>query len=157
MGRGNYCARGNYAGQWYLDYDNYYSPMYDAETDEETEETFFDQDLLDEDVSMLMQEIEDRFPSFRHCDKWGNYYEGRENHFLLENEMFYIGIADNEWSASIFIQGKDEDISWHGYEGLAGKHFDNYTKQIEKILLDMFGDVYKRNGAWMSSKIERSA
>lgn len=57
MGRGNYCARGDYAEQWYLDYEDYYTPMYDPETDEETEETFFDQDLLDEDVSMLMQEI----------------------------------------------------------------------------------------------------
>lgn len=157
MGRGNYCARGDYAEQWYIDYDNYYCNVYDEENDEESEETFFDRDLLDEDVSMLMQEIEKRFPSFCQCDKWGNYYEGRENHFLLENSMFYIGIADNEWSAAIFIQGKDEAISWNGYEGLATKHFDNYVKQLEKILLDTFGSVYVRNGAWMSSKLERSA
>lgn len=153
MGRGNYCARGDYAEQWYLDYEDYYTPMYDPETDEETEETFFDRDLLDEDVFMLMQAIEKRFPSFRHCDKWGNYYEGRENHFLLENEMFYIGIADNEWSAAIFIQGKDEDISWNGYEGLATKHFNNYVEKLERIMLDTFGTVYKRNGAWMSTKL----
>lgn len=157
MGRGNYCARGDYADQWYLDYDNYYTPMYDAETGEETEETFFDQDLLDEDISVLMQAVEKRFPSFYPCDKWGSYYEGSENHFLLENEMFYVGVADNEWSAAIFIQGKDDEISYKGIDGLAGKHFANYAENLEKILLDMFGAVYRRNGAWMSSKIERSA
>lgn len=153
MGRGNYCARGDYANQWYLDYENYYTPIYDMETDEETDETFFDEDLLNEDVSMLIQEIEKRFPSFRHCDKWGNYYEGRENHFLLENEMFYIGVADNGWSIAIFIQGKDEDISYKGYEGLANKHFANYTKKLEKILLEMFGEVYTSHGGWTHTKI----
>ena len=153
MGRGNYCARGDYADQWYLDYDNYYTPIYDEENDEETGETFFDQDMLDDDISMIMQEIEKRFPSFRECNKWTD----RESHAMLENEMFYIGIADNEWSAAIFIQGKDEDISWNGYEGLASKHFSNYVEKLEKILLEMFGSVYIRNGAWMSNKIERSA
>ena len=63
MGRGNYYARGDYADQWYLDYDNYYTPIYDEENGEETDETFFDQELLDEDVSALMNEIEKRFPS----------------------------------------------------------------------------------------------
>lgn len=152
MGRGNYCARGDYADQWYLDYDGYYTTGIDVQG-EETEEKFFDDSLMNDDISAIMAEIEKRFPSFRHCDKWGNYYEERENHFLLENSMFYVGIADNEWSMAIFIQGKDEDISWNGLEGLAGKHFANYAEGIKKILLNMFGSIYTSHGGWTSTKI----
>ena len=39
-----------------------------------------------------------------------------------------------------------------GYEGLAKKHFANYAEKIEKILLEIFGEVYQRNGAWMSKQ-----
>lgn len=152
MGRSNYVARGDYADQWYIDYDGYYTPGID-EQGEETEESFFDDDLMNEDISAIMAEIEKRFPSFRHCDKWGNYYEGRENHFLLENSMFYVGIADNGWSMAIFIQGKDEDISWNGLQGLAGKHFSNYAEGIKTVLLQMFGAIYTSHGGWTSTKL----
>lgn len=154
MGRGNFCARGDMAEQWYIDYDNYHY-YYCDENGDETSEEYFDQDLLDEDIQYIMDEIRSKFPSFRQVDSWDHYC--REQHYLLENQLFRIGVADNEWSVAFFIVENEEKISWNCWEGIAEKHYTEYMHGIEKILLGAFSEVYKRNGAWMSSKIERSA
>ena len=147
MGRGNFCPSGELTDQWYIDYDVY-------RFDPEDENNFdVDYDLCQEDVRYLMREIQKKFPSFKEVDKWKDHYWNQ--HALLENSFFEIGTADNEWAMAIYIKEKD-DI-WDEHMNLASRHFENYTKGIQDILLDAFGTIYTRNGPWMSSRLTREA
>lgn len=121
MGRGNYYASGDYAAQWYVDYEP---------------------DILEE----AFQEIEERFPSFHKQDKWIR----RDSHILLENNLFCVGIADNESTIAIFLSSKDNGIA----DGLAARHFNAYEKGILDILLSFFGEVYVPTSSWTSQKIQ---
>lgn len=120
MGRGNYYASGNYAAQWYVE-------------DEP--------DILDE----VFRKIEERFASFHKQDKWLR----RDSHILLANNIFYVGIADNEHNVAVFLSSKDNGIA----NGLAARHFDAYEKGILNILLSFFGEVYVPTSSWTSRKL----
>lgn len=121
MGRGNYYASGNYAAQWYVEYEP---------------------DILEE----AFREIKERFASFHKQDKWFR----RDSHILLANDIFYVGVADNESTIAVFLSSKDDDIT----DGLASRHFDAYEKGIRDILLGLFGEVYVPTSSWTSQKIQ---
>lgn len=131
MGRGNYYASGDYATQWYVGY------AHDIPEDE------FVSELVKKEV---MYQIATRYPSFWKTDIWIR----RDSHVLLENQLFYIGIADNENSIVIFLSSKDDGIT----DGLASRHFDVYEKGIRDILLGLFGEVYVPTSSWTSQKIQ---
>nr|DAZ21748.1 MAG TPA: hypothetical protein [Caudoviricetes sp.] len=82
MGRGNYYASGDYAAQWYVEYEP---------------------DILEE----AFREIEERFPFFHKQNKWIR----RDSHVLLANSLFYIGIADNEHTIAVFLSSKDDGVT----------------------------------------------
>ena len=121
MGRGNYYASGEHAAQWYVEYEP---------------------DILEE----VFRKIEERFASFHRQDKWLR----RDSHILLENYIFYVGVADNEHTVAVFLSSKDDGIT----DGLASRHFDAYEKGILDILLGLFGEVYVPTGSWTSQKIQ---
>lgn len=121
MGRGNYYASGNYAAQWYVDYEP---------------------DVLED----VFREIEVRFPSFHKQDKWIR----RDSHVLLANNLFYIGIADNEHDVAVFLSSKDNRVA----DCLAARHFNTYEEGILNILLSFFGKVYVPTSSWTSRKIQ---
>lgn len=121
MGRGNYYASGDHAAQWYVDYEP---------------------DILED----AFREIEERFASFYKQDKWFR----RDSHILLENGLFYVGIADNESTIAVFLSSKDNGIT----DGLAAQHFRAYEKGILDILLSFFGEVYVPTSSWTSQKIQ---
>ncbi len=121
MGRGNYYASGNYAAQWYVEYEP---------------------DILED----TFREIEIRFPSFYKQDKWIH----RDSHILLENKLFYIGIADNEWTVAVFLSSKDNAVT----DSLTAQHFDTYKEGILDILLSFFIEVYVPTSSWTSRKIQ---
>lgn len=152
MGRGNYCPMGKLTDQWYIDYDNY---SYHEEEDDADYVVYegYDYDLCEEDIYNAMSEIQKRYPSFQPCDKYSNSEHGRYwgEHILLENSFFEIGMADNSWSAAIFIKERD-DIEC---SGIAERHFKEYCDGIKNLLLNLFGEIYLRNGAWMSSVIRK--
>lgn len=117
MGRGNYYASGDYAAQWYVE---------------------CEPDILED----VFREIEERFPSFRKQDKWIR----RDSHVLLANNIFYIGIADNEWTVAVFLSSKDNAVA----DSLAARHFNTYEEGILNILLSLFGKVYVPTSSWTS-------
>ncbi len=121
MGRGNYYASGDYAAQWYVEYEP---------------------DILEE----VFRQIEERFAFFWETDKWFH----RDSHILLENNLFYVGIADNEHTVAVFLSSKDNGVT----DGLAARHFETYKKGILDILLGLFGEVYVPTGSWTSQKIQ---
>ena len=121
MGRGNYYASGDHAAQWYVDYEP---------------------DILED----AFREIEERFASFYKQDKWFR----RDSHILLENDLFYVGIADNEHTIAVFLSSKDDGVT----DGLAARHFNAYEKGILDILLSFFGEVYVPTSSWTSRKTQ---
>lgn len=121
MGRGNYYASGDHAAQWYVDYEP---------------------DILED----AFREIEERFASFYKQDKRFR----RDSHILLENDLFYVGIADNEHTIAVFLSSKDDGVT----DGLAARHFNAYEKGILDILLSFFGEVYVPTSSWTSRKIQ---
>mgnify|MGYP000962420674 CR=1 FL=1 len=121
MGRGNYYASGNYAAQWYVEYDP---------------------DILED----AFREIEERFPSFHKQDKWLR----RDSHILLANNVFYVGIADNEHNVAVFLSSKDNRVA----DCLAARHFNTYERGILDILLRFFNEVYAPTSSWTSRKIQ---
>lgn len=121
MGRGNYYASGNYAAQWYVEYEP---------------------DILEE----AFREIKERFASFHKQDKRFR----RDSHILLANDIFCVGIADNEHAVAVFLSSKDNGIT----DGLAARHFEAYKKGILDILLGLFGEVYVPTGSWTSQKTQ---
>ncbi len=121
MGRGNYYASGNYAAQWYVEYEP---------------------DILEE----VFRKIEERFASFHKQDKWLR----RDSHILLANNIFYVGVADNEHNVAVFLSSKDNRVA----DCLAARHFDAYEKGILDILLSFFGEVYAPTSSWTSRKIQ---
>ena len=134
MGRGNYYASGDYAAQWYVNYEH------DIPEDE------FISELVKKEV---MYQIATRYPSFWETDIWIR----RDSRALLENQLFYVGIADNENNIAVFLSSKDEG----GVEGLTARHFAAYRKGVLDILLDLFGEVYLPTGSWTSRKISLSS
>ena len=135
MGRGNFCASGDLAMQWYIDYDQFTSE--DGEYDE-----LFQHEMVNYE---MVNQIMNRYPSFWKTNAWIR----RDAHALLENKMFYIGIADNENTLAVFISSKDE----FGTGRMAIRHFEGYKKGIQKILLELFGEIYVRTSAWTSARI----
>lgn len=142
MGRGNYCPSGEMTDQWYIDHEMY-------QLEDEAGEYEIDFDLMQEDISEVMEAIKKRFPSFHDKNRFGDNYWGER--YMLENQLFWIGTADNQWSEAIFIKERDDLGDFHG--ALARRHFPRYCEAIKQILLEMFGTIYLRNGPWMSSKL----
>lgn len=144
MGRGNYCPSGEVTDQWYIDHDLY-------QIEDEAEEYEIDYDLMRDDVSEVMDAIKQRFPSFYDDEKYGDGYWGEQ--YMLENKLFRIGTADNQWSEAVFIQMRDD--LWPEQENLARQHFPRYCEGIKKIMLEFFGEIHLRNGPWMSEVLKK--
>ena len=139
MGRGNFRHNGEIGKEWYIDYDNYRM---------EDDETYIDNDLLYEDENEILRLITEKYHSFHAPEKkYGDSYWGIV--YQLENSIFRIGIADNQWSDAIFIEVRDDTE----YENLAKGLCEIYIAGIEDILKDYLGKVYVRNGAWMSKEL----
>ena len=151
MGRGNYCPIGNFVYQWYIDYENYKV----EDEDDDGKYDWYDYELLTEDIGSVMSRIEDRFTSFCHVDRYGHGEHARYwcEHIWLENEFFEIGTADNGWSQAIFIHEKND--VWPEHLNLAKKHFEEYKTGIQNILLDYFGTIGIRAGAWTSGTLTK--
>lgn len=143
MGRGNFLPIGIMTDQWYIDYERYW--LYSEEEDEDSD-PYFDDITRDIELEEVMMKIKERFPSFVEVEKSVDSYWGQV--ILLENELFDIGVADNEWSMAIWIsERRDKDDS---VLPLAMGHIENYKREIRRILLNYFGEISLRNGAWMS-------
>ena len=144
MGRGNFCVSGELGFQWYIDHDLY-------SMEDEANEYTTDYDMLQDDIESAVREIQHRFPSFSERRTMVDNCWAQE--VLAENSLFVIGIADNQWSEAVFIKARDdlypEDMN------LARRHFNTYCDGIQRILLDMFGEVCLRCSAWTHQRITR--
>ncbi len=167
MGRGNVCTTGRYEGLWYIDND-FLAVYRHKDTDERYMENElgyeqltsgdYEYDQIDSEyeyeamVEMLRTDITEKFHSFRYADKWVSNHGNRcDRHAILENNLFFIALEDNECSVAVeLLQKGPEELA-----GLQARHYEHYLEAIKNIILDMYGQVSYRNGAWMSGTIKK--
>ena len=152
MGRGNACVHNDYEGLYYVDYDNFRYDYEDGESDNIIDYEIDDM-LVEDSLYMFKEDFKKRFKSFIACDKW----LGRGDHIILENELFYITVEDNEWSLAIKLLQKETPYYWNGdIENLQVKHYKTYLKGIEESLFNQFEELGVYAGPWTSGRIKRS-
>ena len=175
MGRGNVCVTGPYDGLFYIDNDNLRVYRRNDPYAKE-EETSLQRDLSCEDLSgdeWLLDEIGSSYeeedvlecfcaelrklcPSFQPAVN-SNVWLGNERRVILENELFYICVEDNEWSLAIELVQKDgySDCESAWMAGLQKRRYRGYLDSMKKALLARLPSIGIRTGAWTSRTITR--
>ena len=165
MGRGNCCTYGPYEGLWYI-----YRDLIDVYYNEENDEYKVMRDIeynefagyqysyseseynYDDMLEVIKDRMMAKFKSFSPVDRWVSDGGTRcDRHAFLESELFFIAVEDNQWSYAIeLIQKGPEYLS-----GLQKRFYQTYLDAIRDILLDYYGEVSFRRGAWMSGTIKK--
>ena len=175
MGRGNVCVTGPYEGLFYIDNDDLRVYRRNDPYAKE-EETSLQRDLSCEDLSgdeWLLDEIGSSYeeedvlecfcaelrklcPSFQPAAN-SNVWLGNERRVILENELFYICVEDNEWSLAVELVQKDgySDCESAWMAGLQKRRYREYLDSMKKALLARLPSIGIRTGAWTSGTITR--
>ena len=157
MGSGNAYVGGEYEGLYYLDWDAFKCPIID-EDGNETDYRDYDMERLNFEMFLgeeFIPRMIELFPSLTKLDKWLKSYTRREQKAILENELFYIAIEDNEWSLAFeLIQKEDEYYDTYSKVGLQKRHYERYLEGIKDVLKSYSDLVYVRTSAWTSEKVE---
>ena len=175
MGRGNVCVTGSYEGLFYIDNDDLRVYRRNDPYAKE-EETSLQRDLSCEDFSSgewLLDEVGSSYeeedvlecfcaelrklcPSFQPAAN-SNVWLGNERRVILENELFYICVEDNEWSLAVELVQKDgySDCQSAWLAGLQKRRYREYLDSMKKALLARLPSIGIRTGAWTSGTITR--
>lgn len=179
MGRGNVCVYGKYEGLYYIDYDDidvYRRDEPDAEYPEvrhRSELTYEDvtgnewlyddwgsAEELDYAIETFIDSFTKRFASFGRCksNTWlrCGAYGAFSRRAVLENELFYIAIEDNEWSLAIELLQKEDPYDNH-LEGLQKRHFQRYMFGMRDALMEQFESIGTYAGWWTHGIIRRDS
>jgi hypothetical protein len=92
----------------------------------------------DDFVEDIKYQLKSLFPSLADCDRWGSYYDGKENHIILENNFAEVAIAEYMGLVSVSIRATDCYCGQEGNTAL-GEHWIN---QIKNKFLRL-GDLHK--------------
>ena len=169
MGKGNVCVHNEYEGLFYIDNDNldFYRKANDDSDEPELrsrrELSFediaenrwvYDQDESEtnwEDVKTNFQyAVAKRFLSFTPCKE--RIGRSRDRLAILENNLFYIAVEDNQWSQAVLLIQKDDKC----LTGLQKRHYQNYLDGIRDALFEQFESLGIYGGAWTSGTIHRN-
>lgn len=175
MGRGNVYVTGSYEGLFYIDNDDLRVWRKDGPDGKEPEIRMMADISLDELVAddWYVDEIESSYkeedvlrcfcaelrklcPSFQPAAN-SNVWLGNERRVILENELFYICVEDNEWSLAVELVQKDgySDCQSAWLAGLQKRRYRGYLDDMKKALLARLPSIGIRTGAWTSGTITR--
>ena len=177
MGRGNVCVTGSCEGVYYIDNDHFHvyrrddllceEPdtrlMGDLSYDELTgNEWLYDEwgtgEEEDDILECFISSFTRMFPSFERPMKetwiknglWGPL----SRRVILESNLFYIAVEDNEWSLAVELIQKEDPYDDH-LGGLQGRHYLKYLEGMKRCLLERLPSIGTCKGAWMSGTITR--
>ncbi len=168
MGRGNACVFGDYEGLFYVDNDDldmYRKPINDEEDDyeyrlrrdiefSELDEWEYDDTstwLEERDMEInLVYRFTRMFPSFVRCKE--HEWITREQRAIMENDLFYVCLEDNQWSVAVELIQKQDPYD-RSYEGLQKRHYRRYLDGLRDCLFEQFDEIGTYGGAWTSGKI----
>lgn len=111
----------------------------------------------EEDVlECFCAELRKLCPSFQPAAN-SNVWLGNERRVILENELFYICVEDNEWSLAVELVQKDgySDCESAWMAGLQKRRYRGYLDSMKKALLARLPSIGIRTGAWTSGTITR--
>lgn len=165
MGCGNVCVHGEYEGLYYVDYD--YIHMYSSKDDPEKDEIYgaevddFDAWEYDDILSQrnfgdfqetFIVDFLNRFKSF----KRSKLHTWLDNTCwaIMENDLFYIALEDNDWSVAVKLIQKDDPYGL-SLEGLQMRHYQNYLQGIRDCLFRQFEELGVYGGPWTHGRIFR--
>lgn len=152
MGRGNVCVTGSYEGLFYIDNDDLRVYRKDGPGTDDCEDRLQrDLDYADitgpdwyldevgssyeeEDVlECFCAELRKLCPSFQPAAN-SNVWLGNERRVILENELFYICVEDNEWSLAVELVQKDgySDCQSAWLAGLQKRRYREYLDSMKK-------------------------
>ena len=149
MGAGNVCVYGECEGLFYVDndfLDVYSKKSRDGELDFVSRKNADESYEYDEAASKFERDdfefrfaenMRERFPSFEYVNKWIS----NTRRALLENELFYVVCEDNQWSLAVELIQKRGEYGGEEKVGLQMGLYKKYLKGIERILLEMNGEV----------------
>ena len=166
MGRGNVCVTGDHEGLFYIDNGTFH--VYRLNDDYEQVALLDDIDYADLekwhfseiDTMYELEDIEEciingfmeRFNSFTPFTR--EEWISRERRAILENDLFYIALEDNEWSIAVELIQK-QDPCGDSLSGLQSRHSEKYLEHLKKILLERLPYIGTYSGAWTSGTIRR--
>lgn len=175
MGRVNVCVLGAYEGLFYIDNDDLRVYRKDGPGTDECEDRLQrDLDYADitgpdwhldevgssyEEANVLecfCNEMRKLCPSFEPAAS-DNVWLGGERRVLLENNLFYICVEDNEWSLAVELVQKDSysDCENAWLSGLQRTKYKRYLECMKTALLTRLPEIGTYAGAWTSGRITR--
>lgn len=151
MGKGNVCVFGDYEGLYYIDWENFCCE-YEDEQGNVTQDYDFQQEEWERSLYEFTSDFTKKFKSFSRCNEWTD----RGEKAVLENNLFYIAVSDNEWSVAVKLIQKEQSYYTKGnIENLQAKHYKNYLEGIVECLFNQFDELGTYGGAWTSGRIRR--
>ena len=125
------------ADDWYVD---------------EIESSYKEEDVL----RCFCAELRKLCPSFQPAAN-SNVWLGNERRVILENELFYICVEDNEWSLAVELIQKDgySDCQSAWLAGLQKRRYRGYLDDMKKALLARLPSIGVRTGPWTPGTITR--
>lgn len=169
MGRGNVCVTGSYEGLFYIDNDDLRvyrrnDPYYSATSAVKTFRAV-NGFLMRSGAVTRKKTFSNAFApncgssvpasSLRPTQ---TVWLGNERRVILENELFYICVEDNEWSLAVELVQKDgySDCESAWMAGLQKRRYRGYLDSMKKALLARLPSIGIRTGAWTSGTITRA-
>ena len=173
MGKGNCCVHGAYEGLYYIDNDDYVVYRFNDPYAEEPEvrlqgdlsnkEISGNDWLYDEEGTMceendvlecFMEGFAEAFPDFKQ-PKSNEWLDGC-NRIIMESDLFYIAVEDNEWSLAVkLLQKEDKDDSGDEMEGRQMHLYQKYLEGMKVALLNRLPSIGCYDGPWTSRIIKR--
>ena len=172
MGRGNCCVHGPYEGLYFIDNEDlhvYRSSEASAADGPETRllrELDYEEltggrwlydDLCTEDATQELldtfaDDLMNVFPSFRRVPS--GYWISQDRRAILENQLFYVCIEDNQWSLAMELIQKEPPWG-ENYEALQARHYRQYLLGIQTCLLNRLPSIGIYTGPWTSGVLKK--
>jgi hypothetical protein len=111
----------------------------------------------EEDVlECFCNEMRKLCPSFKPAASDSVWFD-RGRRVILENELFYICIEDNEWSLAVELIQKDgySDCQSAWLSSLQRAKYKRYLESMKTALLTRLPEIGTYTGAWTSGHITR--
>ena len=102
---------------------------------------------------LFKKDFKERFTSFSECDEWIS----RNERAVLENQLFYIIVEDNEWSMCIKLIQKEQGYYDRGnIANLQARHYQTYLEGMKDCLFNQFDELGTYGGPWTSGRIRKN-
>lgn len=98
-------------------------------------------------LEAFRQKLMKRYPSYRRVDR----YTKRDQRIVLENNMFFVAIEDNEWGFAVELISRTK----YPYPQFQKHLFPHFFKGLKETLLNLTETIYIRSGSWTTQAVTK--